>query len=163
MFFKKIYIEKQKNNRVFILFPSCCDLSKEKVRNRLQKIADIFAVNFRVKLTSKNREIAKRIQEIFPSADMLIDEEKKGIVLQFQLPQNDVIRLLESVDYDETSIELFGYDENFKLKQDRSRKENDFDFSMYIADNDGPSIIFDQKVYDFDDSVAKIKKILLPQ
>ena len=161
MFVKKIYIEKQKNNRVFILFPTCCDLSKEKVRNRIQKIASIFAVHFSVKLTSKNKEIAKNMQALFPSVDMSINEEKNRSILLFKLSKDNVIRLLECVNYDETSIELFVNYENLELKQNQYGKENNFDFYMYITDNDGPFILFNQEVYNFDESVAKIKKILL--
>ncbi len=157
---KKLYISKQKNNRVFILFPSCYDLSEEKVRNKIQKIAGIFSVNFSVKLTSKNKEIAKSIKAFFPSIDMLINEEKKVIILLFKLSKNNLIKLLECVDYDETSIELFVYYEDLELKQYQYGKENNFDFYMYITDNDGPFILFNKEVYCFDETIAKIKEIL---
>lgn len=160
MFVKKIYSEKQKN-RIFMLLTPCDDMSKEKDMKKLQRIASIFSTNFSVKLKSKNKKIANVIQASFPSVEILINEEKKYINLLFKLSEDNIMKLLKCVDFNETAIELFASYENYEPEQYLYGTENNCDFYMYILDNDGPFILFNQEVYDYDETAAKIKEVLL--
>lgn len=160
MFAKKMYIEKHKNGFIFIMFPSLYNISNEIVQYKIKSIAKIFAENFYIKLISNDKKTIDKIQELFNNSILNIKQNSNNFELMFTISVDEITELVNNINCDNVSLELFNFNRDFDLDRFLLNVENNSDFVMYIADNDGPTILFNHAIYDYNKSIAEIKKIL---
>lgn len=159
MFNKKIYIEKQKNNRIFILFSSLFDVSNEKVQTKLKNIVEMFATKFYVSIKSKKMELVRDVQVHF-SLNNQIEKESSFFKLWLELSANEIVNILSFVDLDKISVELFACKDEYSIEHFKQVNVDETDFYMYFSDNDGPYILFNQINYNYNKIINKINLLI---
>ena len=159
MLTKKMCIEKLSKERVFILFPSLYDIFDSKVKCKIKAIAEYFSKELFIKITSRDAKLTKIINEMPFVKNIHIEKKRNENIIYFKLLTLHLVKVLDNIDPEITSMEAYAINsmecvKNIKINSDMAT------FYMFVSDNDGPSIIFDKKIYDFRSTLSSIKTIL---
>ncbi len=159
MFHKKMNIERRRN-RVFILFLSLYCTHDKSVQDKIKSVTELFAADLLIKMTSSDQEILDTIQTVLAPNDFAMKKNGKDIVLIFHISSSAISSLINIIDAEKTSLEIFKYTDSIEIEKYWDKPESFVDFYFFISDNDGPFLIFDKNKYAYRDIMKQLKIIL---
>lgn len=153
----KYYKENLKDNKTYLLFHTLNDFTDIKTKNKTIQIINLFNIKkYYLKIQTTSYNFSKRLQTF----SQVIEHYKKNNVFTILCEiQNDLSEIINLIDINETSIEIFDFIEDIKPNLSEINKLN-FKVYIYLSDNDGPSIIINKNYYDINNVLNLINAIL---